>query len=101
MNDSEYADDTAILFNSREDLEEEVPRIIVHLARFGIEVHSGLMHHVVIPNLKLIVDSFTYLGITISRDCSDEADVHERIQKAGCVWFGSKVFICFDVSCTK
>jgi len=43
VNDSEYADDTAILFNSREDLEEEVPRIISHLARLGIEIHSGLI----------------------------------------------------------
>ena len=39
--DSEYADDTAMLFDSRENLTEGVSSIMLHFARFGMEVHSG------------------------------------------------------------
>ena len=39
--DSEYADDTAILFNSRDYLTKGVCSIVSHFARFGMEVHSG------------------------------------------------------------
>ena len=39
--DSEYADDTAVLYTSRERLEAGVPQLIKHFARFGLEVHTG------------------------------------------------------------
>ena len=39
--DSEYADDTAALFVSRESVDTDVPRLIRHFARFGMEVHTG------------------------------------------------------------
>ena len=39
--DSEYADDTAVLFTSRESLEEATPLMIVHFARFGMDIHVG------------------------------------------------------------
>ena len=39
--DSEYADDTAILFESRISLVDGVPLIMSHFALFGMEVHSG------------------------------------------------------------
>ena len=39
--DSEYADDTAVLFYSREHLTEGVYSIMSHFTRFGMEVHSG------------------------------------------------------------
>ena len=39
--DSEYADDTAIHFESRNCLEAGVPKVISHFARFGMEVHVG------------------------------------------------------------
>ena len=39
--DSEYADDTAALFVSRESLDTNVPLLIGHFARFGMEVHTG------------------------------------------------------------
>lgn len=39
--DSEYADDTAVLFESRESLDVGVPQLIEHFARFGMEVHTG------------------------------------------------------------
>ena len=41
LEDSEYADDTAVLFDSRESLDAGVPQLIGHFARFGMEVHTG------------------------------------------------------------
>ena len=40
--DSEYADDTAVLFVSRESLVESTPLLIAHFARFGMDIHVGL-----------------------------------------------------------
>ena len=39
--DSEYADDTAVIFDSRTDLENEVPNLMQHFLRFGMEIHTG------------------------------------------------------------
>ena len=39
--DSEYADDTAILYGSRHDLVTETPIVISHFRRFGMEIHQG------------------------------------------------------------
>ena len=39
--DSEYADDTTVLFATRESLEVYVPLMIEHFKRFGMEVHTG------------------------------------------------------------
>ena len=41
LEDSEYADDTAVLFESRENVEEFTPLLIAHFQRFGMEVHTG------------------------------------------------------------
>ena len=41
VHDSEYADDTAVLFTSRECVEHYVPLMIVHFAKFGMEIHVG------------------------------------------------------------
>ena len=39
--DSEYADDTAVLFPTRESLEYYTPLLFKHFERFGMEVHTG------------------------------------------------------------
>ena len=41
LTDSEYADDTAALFDSRESLEVNAPLLLNHFSRFGMEVHKG------------------------------------------------------------
>ena len=41
VTDSEYADDTAVMFPSREDLDDGVPKVIAHFARWGMEIHTG------------------------------------------------------------
>ena len=41
LNDSEYADDTALVFGSRSDCVTGIPLCMKHFARFGMEVHSG------------------------------------------------------------
>lgn len=41
VGDSEYADDAAVLFATRESLEECIPVLLKHFERFGMEVHTG------------------------------------------------------------
>ena len=41
VSDSEYADDTAFTFDSREECAKMTPLIIKHFARWGLEVHVG------------------------------------------------------------
>ena len=41
LTDSEFADDTAALFTSRRSVENDVPLLYNHFARFGMEVHKG------------------------------------------------------------
>ena len=39
--DSEYADDTAVLYESHEDVVLYTPLLLTHFDRFGMEVHAG------------------------------------------------------------
>jgi len=39
--DSEYADDTAILFTSHESLEISLLLLLAHFSNFGLEIHIG------------------------------------------------------------
>ena len=39
--DSEYADDTAVLFPSREEVESSIPPLLAHFLKFGLEIHVG------------------------------------------------------------
>ena len=41
VHDSEYADDTALVFDSRNDANHGIPLCMEHFERFGMEVHSG------------------------------------------------------------
>ena len=41
VDDSEYADDTAVLFESRSDTETYSPLLITHFFKFGMEIHVG------------------------------------------------------------
>ena len=41
IDDSEYADDTAVLFPTRDSLEQSAPDMILHFKRFGAEIHLG------------------------------------------------------------
>ena len=114
--DSEYADDTAVLFEDREETEVGVPHIMHHFGRFGMEVHSGnqrlkkgsksevlfcskplrlyenrdTLDNTDLTDIELgndrfipIVAEFGYLGSMVERNCTDEADVDARIEKAG------------------
>ena len=42
VDDSEYADDTALPFTSRADVEEQTPEVMTHFGRWGMEVHAGI-----------------------------------------------------------
>ena len=115
--DSEYADDTAVLYESRNDLVIYTPLWLRHFNRFAMEVHVG---DVALPdkpskteilfvsappksyhdpstfddtNLSPIdlgegkfipiTDNFCYLGKIMSRDCTDNLDIVNRIKRAG------------------
>ena len=41
--DSEYADDTAVLFDNRNHLVEGIVSIVEHFDRFGTEIHTGVL----------------------------------------------------------
>ena len=41
LDDSEYADDTAVLFVTRESMIVSIPAMIAHFARFGMDIHVG------------------------------------------------------------
>ena len=116
LNDSEYADDTAMLFDSRETAEKYCPLLWSHFKQYGMEIHTGderkpdkkskteILFVAAPPssykdpgtfdNLNLgviplgngrffpVVDNFCYLGSILTRDCSDDADVQNRIYKA-------------------
>ena len=41
LGDSEFADDTAALFDSTESLKTDAPGIDSHFVRFGMDVHAG------------------------------------------------------------
>ena len=117
LGDSEYADDTAALFDSRESVVTDAPRVNIHFDRYGMEIHAGIYaladkasrteillvirrddqqpteldHEPVSLNDEKffpIVDKFSYLGSIITNDCSDREDVLSRIKKAGNM-FGS------------
>ena len=40
LNDSEYADDTAMLFDSRESAEKYCPLLWSHFKQYGMETHT-------------------------------------------------------------
>ncbi|XP_066928721.1 uncharacterized protein [Clytia hemisphaerica] len=42
--DSEYADDTALLFESRDHIQQGATSITVHFDRFGMEIHTGAIN---------------------------------------------------------
>eukprot|EP00966_Prymnesium_polylepis_P149188 3446786-Prymnesium_polylepis.1 len=42
VTDSEFADDTALPFTSRADVEEQTPHVLEHFSRWGMEVHAGI-----------------------------------------------------------
>ena len=41
LNDSEYADDTAVLFDSRQSAVEYCPLLVNHFRQYGMEIHTG------------------------------------------------------------
>ena len=81
--ESMYADDTAVVFCSRRDVEEQCPQINHHFFRFGMEVHAGRdgksskseILFVAAPGI-MYVDASTYSdehrdGVVRPRDLSD------------------------------
>ena len=117
--DSEYADDTAVLFTSRAELEKWTPSIVQTSKDMGMEVHikqpgdkkeaKTVAMYMAVPGstgadlteVKLpgggvipIVEKAKYLGAMIHRDGSSKCDVEARINKAASA-FGILVPLVF------
>ena len=41
LEDSEYADDTGVLFTSRSSVVTNLPPLVNHFLRYGLEIHAG------------------------------------------------------------
>ena len=120
--DSEYADDTAVLFTSRAELEKWTPSIVQTFKDMGMEVHikqpgdkkeaKTVAMYMAVPGstgadlteVKLpggglipIVEKAKYLGAMIHRDGSSKCDVEARINKAASA-FGILVPLVFSNS---
>ena len=112
--DSEYADDTAVVFDSREETGVGVPDAMNHFDRFRMEVHRGdgqkkktsksevlfcskplhmytdrdtfdgtYLSDIELGNECYIpaVEKLCYIGCMVATDCSDTADVENRITR--------------------
>ena len=76
MEDSEYADDTAVLFDSRPAAETYSPLLITHFRKYGMEIHVGDTRSPDKPSKtevvfvskspKAYVDPITYDGVDLS-----------------------------------
>jgi len=77
--DSEYADDTGLPFETRTDVEEQTPKVLVHFERWGMEVHAGIVETDARPRkesksevlfcakpLRMYEDASTYDGVDLS-----------------------------------
>ena len=42
IGDSKYADDTGLPFTSRQDVDEQTPKLLVHFEAWGMEIHAGI-----------------------------------------------------------
>lgn len=105
VQDSEYADDTAVLFTARKCLVDATHRMIEHFARFGMDIHVDSQNKTSksqvykmyespeayddqdLSNFELgnricmpVADKFRYLGTMLTRDCRDDLDVSTRIK---------------------
>ena len=104
---SVYADDTALVFESRSDLERGAAALRAHFTRWGLSIHVGTAtkksktEALVVPRPQtkyedydtsdIVMDdggrfhfteTFRYLGVTLSSCINDDADVDSRIAKA-------------------
>ena len=72
LSDSEYEDDTAVLFDSRESLETSSPQSINHFEKFRMEIHVGhcdlpkfclfQLHHLLMLKLQLLTTNIYSLS---------------------------------------
>ena len=53
--DSEYTDDTAIIFQSRANVSDRNSSIILHFGHFGTEIHAGLIHPKQEPKTEILL----------------------------------------------
>lgn len=117
-----FADDCALLFDSRKDTEVGMPIIHSHFMKFGLRIHVGSnskkskTEFMYVPHdtndkkrseaakrpilvtgeegLITSTDSFKYLGITITEDLDDSSTIRARIVQANKTYGATKWLLC-------
>jgi len=90
---SAYADDVALVFGSREDIETGSPAIS---KRHQYSAPENATKDIIIRGVNggtiPFTDKFKYLGSIIASDLSDEHDIDRRIQLAWSAYSGLRPF---------
>ena len=76
--DSEYADDTAVIFDNRNDAVGETESLISHFNRFGTEIHSGVREPRQSSKTEVLFCAKA-LSLYESRDDYDNADLTDIV----------------------
>ena len=83
LGDSEYADDTAVLFNSRQELEMYTPLLLQHFERFGMEVHTGHVDEPDKPSKTEVLFVAAPASRYVNPDTFDDADLTDLVLSNG------------------
>eukprot|EP00111_Clytia_hemisphaerica_P021148 TCONS_00062303-protein len=76
--DSEYADDTAIVFDNRHDAVVETQSLVHHFSRFGTEIHTGVTEPRQSSKTELLFCAKVH-SLYESREDYDKADFSDII----------------------
>ena len=77
--DSEYVDDTAIIFQSRANISDGVNSVIPHFARFGTEIYTGLIHPIGESKTDILFCSKPLFMYDENPETFDDSDVSDVI----------------------
>lgn len=78
LRDSEYADDTAVIFNNRQDAVAETQPLVNHFHRFGTEIHTGVLEPRQSSKTELLFCAKA-LSLYQSREDYDNADLSDIV----------------------
>ena len=78
LRDSEYADDTAVIFNNRQDAVAETQLLVEHFHRFGTEIHTGVLEPRQSSKTELLFCAKA-LSLYQSREDYDNADLSDIV----------------------
>ena len=78
LRDSEYADDTAVIFDNRQDAVAETQSLVNHFHRFGTEIHTGVLEPRQSSKTELLFCAKAR-SLYQSREDNDNADLSDIV----------------------